>query len=137
MDSRAGGNHYERHLEQAGRAGRENRSHLFKDSKEVGTREENEPKGTANQGYSKPEFRKRDTGSITGTGSRLNSQRATTNPIAAYQTCTSFIKKPPRTAFSCSGGVKLASTYPRAIERSMTQRCYQSPVSNGSHWVLP
>jgi hypothetical protein len=68
-------------------------------------------KRTSPEGYSNPEFRNRDTGSITGTGSRLNNQRATTNPIAAYQTCISFIKKPPRTAFSGSGGVKLASTY--------------------------
>jgi hypothetical protein len=60
--------------------------------------EENEPKG-----YSKPEFRSRDTGSITGTGSRLNSQRATTNPIAAYQTCTSFIKNPHERPFPAQG----------------------------------
>jgi len=41
--------------------------------------------------YSNPEFRRRETGSITGTGSRWKNHRATANPIAAYQTCTSFI----------------------------------------------
>jgi hypothetical protein len=41
-------------------------------------------RGSPNQ--SKPEERKRATGSVTGTGSRLKNQRATANPNAAKQT---------------------------------------------------
>jgi hypothetical protein len=83
--------------------------HFPKPFREVGKRERREEDKRA--GYSKPELRNRDTGSITGTGSRLNNQRATTNPSAAYQTCMSFIKNPHEQPYSCSGGVKLASTY--------------------------
>jgi hypothetical protein len=103
MDSTVEGNDYERH---AGNT-RAKSAPLPQNFGEVGNREREEDK----RAYSKPEFRNRDTGSITGTGSRLNNQRATTNPSAAYQTCMSFIKNPHEQPYSCSGGVELASTY--------------------------
>lgn len=60
---------------------------------EMETQRVRAPKPEANL-YSRPEDRKRVTGSANGIASRRNIQRATANPRAAQHTCMNFIETP-------------------------------------------